>query len=404
MRPVVAAATLALVSCAVPPRTSKPETKAFGYDAGALGFKQLLLEQETAALAQPFVGLTTRDGKRTGLFPVRSTNVSTEPVRLAAMTFLATLAPEQLLRTQYAENASEWRRWSNIDNGLITRSGVSLRDMSARQRAAAMQLMRASLSAKGFALTEAIRKTDQTLREINDDILRYGEDLYFFTIMGQPSATEPWGWQVDGHHLVINYFVLGDQVVMTPVFLGGEPAVARTGKYTGNAVLQEEQAAGLALMTQLDDVQQKVATLDARKPANNIQAQANSDNLVIDFAGLPVSTFTAAQKQALLKLIGLFVGNMDDGHARVKMDEVTALLDETWFAWVGPVTDTAVFYYRIHSPIILIEFDHQNPVGTTSINPKGKPTRDHIHVIVRTPNGNDYGKDLLAQHLKSHRH
>jgi hypothetical protein len=26
-------------------------------------------------------------------------------------------------------------------------------------------------------------------------------------------------------------------------------------------------------------------------------------------------------------------------------------------------------------------------------------TRDHIHTIVRTPNGNDYGKDLLRQHL-----
>ncbi|NRP74564.1 hypothetical protein ILFOPFJJ_05486 [Ensifer psoraleae] len=26
------------------------------------------------------------------------------------------------------------------------------------------------------------------------------------------------------------------------------------------------------------------------------------------------------------------------------------------------------------------------------------PTRGHIHTVVRTPNGNDYGKDLLRQH------
>jgi hypothetical protein len=396
-RKLAAAAVLLAAGCA-------PTVEKFGYDTQALTFKQMLAEQEQAALAQPFVGLTTKDGKRSGLFPLRATGVSTEPVRLAAEEFLATLAPEQLLRTQYGMNASEWRRWSNIDNGLIVRSGTSLREMSVQQRAAAMKLMRASLSAKGFALTESIRRTDQTLREINDDILRYGEDLYFFTLMGQPSATEPWGWQIDGHHLVINYFVIGDQVVMTPVFLGGEPAVARTGKYAGNAVLQDEQAAGLALMQSLDSVQRKVAILDERKPANNIKAQANSDNLVIDYAGVPVSTFSAAQKQELLKLIGLFVGNLDAGHAKVKMDEVAALLEETWFAWVGPVTDDAVFYYRIHSPVILIEFDHQNPVGTTSINPPGKPTRDHIHVIVRTPNGNDYGKDLLAQHLKDHPH
>ena len=98
-------------------------------------------------------------------------------------------------------------------------------------------------------------KTDQTLREINDDALRYDEQLYFFTVMGRPSATEPWGWQIDGHHLIINYFVLGDQVVMTPVFMGGEPVVATTGKYAGNAVMQAEQDQGLAFMRALDPSQ-----------------------------------------------------------------------------------------------------------------------------------------------------
>ena len=52
--------------------------------------------------------------------------------------------------------------------------------------------------------------------------------------MGEPSATEPWGWQLDGHHAIINYFVLGDQVVMTPLFVGSEPVTAHTGKYAGS--------------------------------------------------------------------------------------------------------------------------------------------------------------------------
>ena len=82
---------------------------------------------------------------------------------------------------------------------------------------AAWKLMRASLSAKGVQLSKDIMKTNQTLREINDDVLSYDEDLYFFSLMGVPSDSEPWGWQIDGHHLVINYFVLGDQVVMTTV-------------------------------------------------------------------------------------------------------------------------------------------------------------------------------------------
>jgi hypothetical protein len=54
--------------------------------------------------------------------------------------------------------------------------------------------------------------------------------------------------------------------------------------------------------------------------------------------------------------------------------------------------------------VILIEFDHQNPIGTVRLNPPGVPTRQHIHTIVRTPNGNDYGKDLLRQHLERHPH
>ena len=85
------------------------------------------------------------------------------------------------------------------------------------------------------------------------------------------------------------------------------------------------------------------------------------------------------------------------------MDEVEAHLDETYFAWIGGSGDDAVFYYRIHSPVILIEFDHQRPVGLRHLLPTG-PHRQHIHAVVRTPNGNDYGKDLLRQHYEKHTH
>ena len=64
----------------------------------------------------------------------------------------------------------------------------------------------------------------------------------------------------------------------------------------------------------------------------------------------------------------------------------------------------SVFYYRIHSPVILIEFDHQRPVGTRHLIDPSRATRQHIHAVVRTPNGNDYGKDLLRQHYLQHPH
>lgn len=366
--------------------------------------KKLFADQQRAALSQPLVGVRSAAGITPGLFPIRATGVSTAPVRAAAEAFLATLTPAQTLRTLFPVDDDEWRRWSNVDNGLYTRLGTSLREMTEPQRAAAFALMRASLSAKGLALSQAIMKTDQTLAEINRDTLSYDELLYFFTVMGHPSATEPWGWQIDGHHLVINYFVLGDQVVMTPVFMGGEPVVATTGKYAGNAVLQEEQDRGLAFMRGLSPEHQAAARLASEKRGNDIKAQADSDNLVLDPQGVRAGDLPPAMRTALFDLIRLYVANLRDDQARVRMADVEANLAETRFAWVGSLADDAVFYYRIHSPVVLIEFDHQNPVGSRSIHPPDRPTRAHIHTVVRTPNGNDYGADLLRQHLAAHKH
>ena len=399
---------LAFSGCAQPPQApaaeapAAPEAQPWNYTTEMLDVKTMFDTQQAAALAEPFTGVRSSSGTVAGLFSIRATGVSTEPVRLAAEGFLATLTSAQKLRTQFGIGDPEWQRWFNIDNGLSVRQGVSLEEMTPDQKTSAFALMRASLSARGFALTEAIRKTDQTLRELNDGVPWLDEDLYYFTVMGIPSPTEPWGWQLDGHHLVINYFVLGDQVVMTPSFFGTEPAITRTGTYAGNVVLQDEQAAGLALMQSLDADQRKRATLDSRKTGSDMKAGANADNLVLAYAGVRVGTLSAQQQAQVLALINRFVGTMDEGHARVRMEEVAAHLDQTWFAWVGEVTDDAVFYYRIHSSVILIEFDHQEPVGSTRINEPGKPTRDHIHTVIRTPNGNDYGKDLLGQHLASH--
>lgn len=366
--------------------------------------KQQFAEREREAVSEEFVGLRTSAGIEAGLYTIEATGVSTGPIVDAATAFLASLEPSQRLRTQFSVDADEWRRWSNVDNGIFSRQGTSLKEMSPAQKAAAMALLEASLSARGLGLSLDIMKTDQSLRELNNNAYFLDEELYYLTVMGEPSEAGPWGWQLDGHHLVINYFVLGDQVVMTPTFMGAEPAVSRSGKYEGNAVLQDEQAAGLAMMQALTAAQQAEATIAARKTTHDIQAEANKDNLVLDYAGVPVSGFSAAQKEQLLSLAGLFIGNMRDGHAAVKMAEVEEHLDETWFAWVGSVEADAVFYYRIHSPVLLIEFDHQGPVGTRSINTPGEPVRDHIHTVIRTPNGNDYGKDLLGQHLEDHPH
>ncbi|HET7219849.1 MAG TPA: DUF3500 domain-containing protein [Vicinamibacterales bacterium] len=347
---------------------------------------------------EPFKGVTTNGTVVPGLFAITSTGVSTAPVRDAAAAFLAALTPEQRKKTTFAVDDSEWRKWNNIHR--YERQGVSFKEMSEEQRTKAFGLLKAALSAKGLEQSRNIMRLNETIAEMTKRLDEYGEGLYNLTMMGEPSATNPWGWQLDGHHLIINYFVLRDQVVMTPTFMGSEPIRAESGKYAGTVVLQNEQNKGLALMQALTPAQQTKATLQAEKTVNNAQAQAFRDNLVLDYAGIKASELTDAQRKLLLDVIAEYVGNMAEGHARVRMDEVRQHLAETYFAWIGGAGDDAVFYYRIHSPVILIEFDHQTPVALPG--PK-VPGRIHVHSVVRTPNGNDYGKDLLRQHYEQHK-
>ncbi len=374
------------------------------YPESLLNTKGIFTRDGAAALGQAFQGVRTSDGLIEGLFPLQDTGLSTASLAEAGAAFLASLNDIHLSRAHFPVDDPEWRNWSNVDVGIFARHGVSLEEMDATQKAAAWNLLRVSLSAQGLKTTQDIMKTEQTLLELNEESIRYGEEKYYFTVMGIPSATEPWGWQLDGHHLVINYFIQGGQVVMTPTFLGGEPVIAKSGKYEGNTILQDEQNLGLAFMTSLSDEQRRQATVQSEKTANAPMAAANEDNMVLDYVGLPGAALTPAQKAKLVELIAQYVGNMRDDQAAVRMDQVERHLNETYFSWVGQVNQNAVFYYRVHSPVVLIEFDHQNPVGTTMINPPGTPTRDHIHTVIRTPNGNDYGKDLLRQHLETHQH
>ena len=363
-------------------------------------FERMSAERNAGLANDPFVGVTT-DGKvRPGLFKIDSSGVSTEPVRKAAEDFLAALTYEQRKKTVFPIEDDEWRKWMN--QHFYIRQGVGFNEMSEAQRESAFALMSASLSADGLKLTRDIMRLNHTLGELNDgNFVEYGEWLYWITVMGEPSADQPWGWQLDGHHVIINYFVLGDQVVMTPLFVGSEPVVAESGKYKGIAILQDEQNKGHELINALGESQRDKAVVEVAKTANNNVGEAFRDNVKLDYAGVPVSELSPENQNRVIEIVSMFVGNMNDGHARIRMDEVREHLNETYFAWIGGTGPEDVFYYRIHSPVILVEFDHQRPVGIRHLFPGSRaPVKQHVHAVVRTPNGNDYGKDLLRQHYK----
>jgi hypothetical protein len=174
----------------------------------------------------------------------------------------------------------------------------------------------------------------------------YGEDLYWLSIMGTPSAMESWGWQWDGHHLVINYFVLGDQVVMTPTSLGAEPVHAKGGKYAGLRVFKADEDRGLALMRVLSQAQ-RAKTVIAAETSGEDFTTAFRDNLALNYSGIRYDELSNRQHDLLLGLVEYHIGRMRTGHANFKMEEVTRHLKTRtsvgWAAWKTTAYFTTAF-------------------------------------------------------------
>jgi hypothetical protein len=349
------------------------------------------MEAAEKALIEPFKGITTDGTVVPGLFSIEPTGVPTTPIMDAAAALLGALSPAQQAKIRFPVDSDEWRNWSNIHR--YPRQGLALAEMESPQRQRALDLLKAGLSPKGFATAQDIMRLNETVAELTGRRDEYGDSLYWFSVMGTPSAREPWGWQLDGHHLVINYLILGDQIVMTPTFMGSEPVYADAGKYAGTRVFQVEEAHGLRLMQALTAEQREQAIVSKDLP-RDVFTTAFRDNFEMQYAGIRSDALSSPQQVLLLELIQTYVGNIRAGHAEVRMAEVKRHLGTTYFAWMGGIDDHSVFYYRVHSPVILIEFDHQRGIALGN----EKPSRNHIHTVIRTPNGNDYGKDLLRQH------
>jgi hypothetical protein len=348
--------------------------------------------------AEPYLGITTDGTAISGLYDLHPTGVSTRPILDAATAFLAALSPEQRVAVTFDMQGDAWRVWSNI-SPFLARHGLRLGALPDDQRELALGLLRASLSAAGYQTARDVMRLNGTIAELTGGWDELGEWMYWISLFGTPSETEPWGWQIDGHHLILNCLVLGDQIVMTPMFMGSEPVVAESGAFAGTSVFDVEEERGYVLMQALSAEQRQTATIGMTLPGD-VMASAASDNIQLPYAGIRVPDLSTAQQRLLLATVETYLGRIRPGHAEVRLDEVRRHLDSTYFAWIGPCDETSPFYYRVQSPVVLIEFDHQRGIHLQN----DQPTRAHIHTVVRTPNGNDYGKDLLRQHYaQSHR-
>jgi hypothetical protein len=372
-----------------------------------------MCDQGEAAADEPFAGVRTSDGVIPDLFPLRPAGHSFDDALAARAALLGALSPAERAAAEFPIDSRNWRRWCNIHRYLM-RHGVLLEELGPDPRERVFDLLRCALSDAGFGAARDVMRLNQTIQEISgrldeDGLPECGEWMYWISLMGQPSQTAPatggpsesapWGWQLDGHHLNVNCVMVGADAVVTPFFLGSEPVVAEIGSYKGVRVLEAEEQVALGLIGSLDARQRARAVLSEAMPPG-LFTGAFSDNVVLDYEGIAFGDLTTPQQGRLLELIGVYVGRLADDLAAAKMAEVREHLRTTHLCWMGGTTAESVFYYRVQSPVILLEFDHEPGIVLEG----AEPMKSHIHTMMRTPNGNDYGADYLRQHRATHPH
>ncbi len=357
-----------------------------------------------------YVGVTTNGRRVENLYPLRAGSWAGAEATDAARTLLGLLDPADRAAAVAAVDAPQWRLWTNAIPTWTPTVGVLLESLRLDQRAAALELLRGSLSPAGYAEVRAAMKLNAALGELIDDFDdTLTEFMYQLTIFGEPDPGRPWGWQLMGHHLDLHCLMIEGQMVLAPVFIGAEPTEG-TGRYTGVRLFAEHQRTALNLRASLSARQEASAVLGyslrhvdlpaelRNRHIGRQRAGAGQDNAVIAYEGITADRLSTGQNELLDRILSLYVQRMPEAPGVAKWQQISEHRDELRFAWRGGSRDGEPFYYRIHSPVLLIEFDHH--AGAFLNNEDPQPF--HVHTIVREPNGNDYGKDLLRQHYEHH--
>ena len=246
---------------------------------------------------EPFRGITTAGTAAPGLFARQPEGAPTRAMIEAVNALLGLMSPEQRKASCFPADSPQWRHWQNTEL-YVENYGLRLDEVSEPLRECTMAVLRASMSRHGYELSRDVMKLNRFLGDLVGGPAVMGEWSYIFCLFGRPSMSEPWGWQLFGHHLVLNCFVLGEQMVLTPAFWGAEPSYADHGPFKGIRIFQDEERAGLKLMRSFSAEQQKRAIVahsmmggdlpeGRRHFADNLHlGGAFQDNRIVPYEGL----------------------------------------------------------------------------------------------------------------------
>jgi uncharacterized protein DUF3500 len=328
-----------------------------------------------------------------GSLPLQAATASLPIARIvaAANAFLATLDDTQRKKVVYSfDDTQQRQRWSNLPVTIVPREGMSLKEMTPQQKSAALKLLASTLSPAGYEKVQQIMEGDEINQQQSgrnrQSAPMFGRDLFYVSLLGTPSEKTPWMLQFGGHHLALNITIAGERGTLTPTLTGAQPAIYKLGDKTVRPLKGESDKA-IALLKSLDAKQRDKAILSYR--VANLVLGPGEDGRTIQPEGLEAGEMTAHQRTMLLDLIAEWTGIIEENAATARMAEMKSDLNQTWFAWSGPVEVEAgsnvTAYYRIQGPHLVIEYA-----------PQGGDPAMHIHTMYRDPT-NDYGVKFASK-------
>ncbi|MFD7811531.1 DUF3500 domain-containing protein [Streptomyces sp. NPDC059785] len=372
----------------------------FAQDRYKAPFLQDLLAVWQSMYDEPFTGITTDGTVRQGLYELPDDPLVDDAPQRAADHLLSTLTEAERQSVAYPVTAREWRAWSNPEF-VIHRVGLRLEDLATEKVAAILDVVRASLSPEGYERVTAAMELNAVLGHLVDLPTVMNAGSYWFSVFGQPDRREPWGWQLFGHHVAVNFVSVGGRHVIAPVFLGAEPALSDTQP----PLFAAREATALELVGSLTDSQRDSAVvyasvLDPQMPEGRLHpaderhvAGAFQDNRVIPYEGVQGADLNSTQRGLLRTVVEDFLLLLKDSQRTATLAQYDAHMEDTWFSWYGATDGSQPFYFRIQSPVIIAELDHHAGVWLNN----RLPARFHVHTTLRHPNGNDYGRALITR-------
>jgi len=338
---------------------------------------------------------------RKDLFKIQDEGIPIEDITQAANSALSKMTPEQLKLVMYHVDSPEWRSWSNPEF-LLSDKGIRLDELSEDLRESILKVLKVTLSPEGYEKAIAAMRVNHFLGEIVESLAVMNQYSYNFVVFGQPSTDRPWGFTLYGHHLCLNIFLYQRQIFITPWFTGAEPNEIDSGPWAGTRILYREADLGLELMQSLDSEKQNRAQIyklmhDPAMPPGRWNQDdqrhlcgAYRDNRVVPYEGIKYDEMNNQQQSLVARILEEYFLYLPEKARKIRVADALSHAHETYFCWIGGFGDEDPFYYRIQNPVIIVEFDHHSGVF---LNNK-EPAKFHIHTLLRTPNGGDYGMAL----------